>query len=126
MKKVEVIKILKENMVHYTDDMTYWELMKEYKKWKKWNDETKDVDFFEEIKEETQVYTPEEFKRKEILDEIINFMPSIVKKSKGTPSEISTMFRLYNSFYKAQEKSSCASCVGNVFNRMVALYKRSK
>ena len=123
--------------------MKYQPLLKLYKKVineKEWIVEAAErIDEVETITEETIVEEAEIIKQEEIIiktkeelwieernkimKSIFEFMPSIANKANGTQAEIAKMFRLYNAYYKANEKASCAQCVGNVYNKLMRLYK---
>lgn len=64
--------------------------------------------------------------RHELLKEIVPFMKTMVGRSRGTNKEIQQLIYLHNSFYNRRDSIGCSTCVGSVFNRMTALYKKYK
>lgn len=156
IKKDEIVKYLTENNIKYDEKMPYFSLLKFYKKRKKEIDNIEYVkvkkedlyeivypEYDEKLYEKGDIYFDEEKKiftyrlipkekpieaktREQVLQSILEFMPSIMNKSQGTHNEVNKMMKLYNMYFQTQEKATCAQCVSNVFNRLVKLYKKYK
>lgn len=64
--------------------------------------------------------------RDRLIVEIVEFMDTIKDKIRGTDAEVKLMFNLYNNFYKRNESPGCSVCVGNVYKKMMNIYKKYK
>ena len=155
MKKPELIIELRKMKVEFNETDTYNNLMKLYKEEKKLDavfgmNEEKIEDFFQDktLKdlEEEHIVDPEHMmlhkprqedieerqyingddRRNKIIRSIVEFMPSLIGRSKAQPHEIQKMFDLYNAFYLRRDHPSCNLCVGRVYEAMRNIYNQYK
>lgn len=122
MKKKDIVEYLvsiDENIsvgeIQKLRNLNSKELHKLYYSSKK-KDETIE-EIVEEIKEEIVPLN---------LQRILDFVPTIKGKSKGTPEEIELMFNLYNNYYKRNERPNCQICIGNVYQKLINVYNKFK
>lgn len=144
------MKINKENLTNYLEmngidvsEMKWKELLSTYKQHKKDNEATitKDeiVDVVDKFVEDTngviivknlqegivvgRIYDTDVL-RNQLIKDILELMSELKGKVRGTPEEIKIMFSLYNNFYKRNESPGCSQCVGNVYQKLLNIYKK--
>ena len=128
MKKIELIEFFKKYGIEH-EGMNYQEMLKYYKEkgdeimkpkpaYKQENFISVEEEKEEEKKDDFETY------REKLMVKIVELMKQLRGKSNCTQHQLSTMFRLYNQYYKRAESPTCTPCVSKVYQQLKKISKK--